>query len=343
MSDNKLASGEAAASATLRQLIMGFRTTQIIAVAARLELADLLASEPQTAADLAAARCVNSDALGRLLRALGSLGLVYATGDGAYALTTLGQGLRRDVAGSTHALAVLYGEEWLWAAYARLDESVATGQTGFERAHGAPLYTYLEQHREAAAVFHDAMSSFSRQETAAILAAYDFTAVTEIVDVGGGQGTLLAALLAAQPHLRGILFDRPEVIADAVPELAHGRLRGRSKLVGGDFFQAVPAGGDCYLLKSVVHNWDDERCAAILRVCRSAIAPEGRLLVLERVVPAGDAPAEAKLFDINMLVMQGGRERTEQEYAACLAAGGFRLSRVFPTASPLSVIEAQPV
>jgi hypothetical protein len=322
---------------------MGFRTTQIIAVAARLGLADLLAREPQTPAAIAAVLSVNSNALGRLLRALGSLGLVAETAECAYTLTAVGQGLRREAAGSAHGLALLYGEEWLWAAYARLGDSVATGQPGFEQVHGTPLYAYLEQHPAAAAVFQEAMSGFSRQETAAILAAYDFTAVTHIVDVGGGQGGLLAALLTAHPQLRGVLFERPEVIAGALPELVGGPLSGRSELVGGDFFHSLPAGGDCYLLKSVVHNWNDERCAAILRVCRAAIAPEGRLLVLERVVPAGNVPSEAALFDINMLVMGGGRERTEQEHAACLAAGGFRLCRVLPTASPLSVIEAQPV
>jgi hypothetical protein len=343
MSDNTLAGGEGGASATLRRLIMGFRTTQIIAVAARLGLADLLAREPQPAAALAAALDIDSDALRRLLRALGSLGLVAETAGSAYILTALGQGLRREVAGSVHGMAVLYGEEWLWAAYARLGDSVATGRPAFEQVHGAPLYAYLEQHPVAAAVFHDAMSSFSRQETAAILAAYDFAALTSVVDVGGGQGGLLAALLTAHPHLRGVLFDRPEVIAGALPELVHGSLSQRSTLVGGDFFASLPAGGDCYLLKSVLHNWDDRRCAAILRVCRAAIAPEGRLLVLERVVPAGNTPSEAALFDINMLVVGGGRERTEQEYAACLAAGGFRLGRVLPTASPLSVIEARPV
>jgi hypothetical protein len=343
MSDNALSLGGVATSAALRQLIMGFRSTQILAVAARLGLADLLAREPQSPAALVAALSVNSEALGRLLRALGSLGLVAETAERAYTLTAVGQGLRREAAGSAHALALLYGEEWLWAAYARLGDSVATGRPGFEQVHGAPLYAYLEQHVAAAAVFQEAMSGFSRQEAAAIIAAYDFTAFTHVVDVGGGQGSLLAALLTAYPQLRGVLFERPEVIAGALPELVGGTLSGRSELVGGDFFQALPAGGDCYLLKSVVHNWDDERCIAILRICRTAIAPEGRLLVLERVVPAGSVPSEAALFDINMLVMGGGRERTEQEHAACLAAGGFRLRRVLPTSSPLSVIEAQPV
>jgi hypothetical protein len=205
--------------------------------------------------------------------------------------------------------------------------------------HGSSLYGYLAEHPDDAAVFHAAMSGFSNQEVAAIRDAYDFAGTARLVDVGGGQGALLAALLRAHPALHGMLFDRPEVIAQAAADLTSGPLAARCRLVAGDFFHALPAGADVYLLKSVLHNWDDAQCGVILERCRAAIAPGGRLLVVERVIPVGTLPAEGKLFDINMLVMQGGRERTELEYARLFSAAGFQLRRVVPTAAPVSIIE----
>ncbi|MFO7170419.1 MAG: methyltransferase [Chloroflexota bacterium] len=326
-------------AAALRKMIMGFRTTQLLSVAARLNLADLLAQGPRPARELARETGAEPAALYRLLRALASTGVLAETDDGQFGLTELGMGLCRERPGSAHSLAVLFGEPWLWQAYARLDYSVATGQPAFNHVHGMPLYGYLAQHPEAAAVFHAAMSGFSNQEVSAILNAYDFTGTRRLVDVGGGQGALLAGILKAYPALQGVLFDRPEVIAQARAELTAGPLEARCQLVAGDFFRELPAGGDVYLLKSVLHNWDDARSALILRRCRAGMERGGRVLAAERVIPPGTGPAEGKLFDINMLVMQGGRERTEREYAALFSAAGFRLRRVVPTSSPLSIVE----
>jgi hypothetical protein len=326
----------------LRQQIMGFRMTQLIYVAARLGIADQLAQGPQPVAELAKRTDAEPRALYRLLRALASLGLFAETADGTFELTPSAHLLQRDVPGSLHGLALLYGDEWLWQAYGRMLYSVQTGAPAFDQVHGQPLYGYLEQHPEAAAAFYGAMSAYSGQEVAALLATYDFGDVTKLVDVGGGHGALLAALLRAYPTMTGVLFDLPPVIVEAQRCLVEGWVADRIEWVAGDFFQGLPTGGDLYLLKSVLHNWDDEQCITILKHCRQGMNQTGRLLVVERVIPPGNEPAEAKLFDINMLVVVGGQERTAADFQALLHAAGFRLTRIMPTASPHSLVEGVP-
>ncbi len=329
-------------AAALRQMIMGFRTSQMIHVAARLGLADRLRSGPQTPETLAHAVGAAAPALQRLLRALASLGVFAETPSGAFAMTPLAEHLRSDRPGSLRSTALLYGADWLWSAYGRLEHSVRTGRPGFDDAHGQPLFEYLHGHAAAASLFHEAMSGFSQQESAAILAAYDFSAATTIVDVGGGHGRLVTALLLAHPYLTGVVFDLPTAESGARSLLAGAGVAGRARFAAGDFFVGVPEGGDLYLLKSVIHNWDDEAAVTILRRCRSAMPDHARLLLIERVVPPGNEPSEAKLFDINMLVVVGGQERGEGGYRALLDAAGFAMARVIPTASPVSVIEAVP-
>jgi hypothetical protein len=333
---------DVSAAAALRQLIMGFRVTQLIYVAAKLGLADRLEHGPQTPQQLAHAVGAGPRALYRLLRALASLGVFVETADGAFALTPLAHLLQSNVAGSLRSLALLYGEEWLWQAYGGMLYSVQTGQPAFEQAHGQPLYDYLHDHPSAAALFNQAMSAYSAQEAAAILAAYDFSGASRVVDVGGGHGALLSALLHEHPHLSGILLDLAPVVAGAQRQLADAGLAGRATCVAGDFFEALPSGGDVYLLKSVLHNWDDAAAPRILRTCRQAMARHARLLVVERVIPPGNTSAEAKLFDINMMVVVGGQERTEREYDTLFQAAGFNLTRVIQTGSPLSLIEGAP-
>ena len=330
------------ATATVRQLIMGFRATQLIYVAAKLGLADQLVQGPQTPQQLARTVGANPQALYRLLRALASLGLFAETADGAFAVTPLAQLLQANVAGSLRGLALLYGEEWLWQAYGRMLYSVQTGQPAFDYTHGEPLFDYLHHHPAAAALFNEAMSGYSAQEAAAILAAYDFSGVSMVVDLGGGHGALVTALLQAYPHLSGIVFDQAAVVEGARRRLADAGVGARASCVAGDFFAAVPSGGDVYVLKSVLHDWDDAAALRILRSCRRAMGQQARLLVIERVVPPRNTPAEAKLFDINMLVVAGGQERTEREYDALFQAAGFKLTRIIPTRSPLSLIEGVP-
>jgi SAM-dependent methyltransferase len=326
--------------AMLRHLIMGFRTTQLLYVAARLGLADRLEAGPQTAQQLAPQVGAAPRALHRLLRALAGFGIFAETDGGAFALTPAARLLQSDTPGSLRGLALLYGADWLWRAYGDLLHSVRTGTPAFVHVHGLSFYDYLQEHPAAGAVFQSAMSSMSAQEAAAILAAYDFAKAQSVIDVGGGQGALLAALLRAHPHLAGVLLDLSPAIVGAKALLGAAGLTARATCVAGDFFTAVPKGGDVYLLKSVLHNWDDSDVVCILRNCRQAMADGARLLVIERVIPAGNGPSEAKLFDVNMLVTVGGQERTEAEYRTLLDLAGLTLARLIPTSSPLTLLEA---
>ena len=326
----------------LRQMIMGFRVTQLVFAAARLGIADLLADGARHAEDLATQANVHPRTLYRLLRALGSIGLLSETEGHRFELTPLGQSLRSEAPGSLRGLALLYGDEWLYRAYGALLYSVQTGKPAFEHVHGTSFFEHLEQNAEAAAVFNEAMTAFSRQEEAAILAAYDFSRFESIVDIGGGHGSLLAAVLDAYPNAEGILFDQPSVVEGAPSLLAKAGVAERCRVEGGDFFDQIPAGRDAYVLKRVIHDWDDEQSVRILRNCRAAMTNRARLLLSEGIVPSGGEPSEAKLFDINMLVSCGALERTEQEYEDLLEAAGFDMTRVIPTQSPLSLIEAQP-
>jgi SAM-dependent methyltransferase len=328
------------AGVLLRQLIMGFRSTQLVYIAAKLGLADRLAAQPRTAAELAEEVSAHPDALYRVMRALETLGLLVETPDGRFRVEAAGELLRTDVAGSMRNVALLYGDDWLWRAYGNMLYSARTAKPAFSAAHGQDFYEFLDHHAAAASVFQAAMNDFSKNETAAILGTYSFAEVNSVVDVGCGHGTLLAAILQAYPQLQGIAFDLPYAESECTRRFDDADLTGRAAFAAGDFFRSLPVGHDLYLLKSVLHNWDDTTAARILEVCRQATLPTSRLLIIERVVAPDQRSAEAKLFDINMLVTVGGRERTEQEHRALLAHAGFALTRMFPTSSPLTIIEA---
>jgi hypothetical protein len=326
----------------LRQLIMGFRITQMIHVAAKFGLADHLARKPQTAQELAPLVGAEAVSLHRLLRALASIGVFAETAGGVFEMTPMSELLRRDQPGSLRSTAILYGDELIWNAFGQLSRAIANGTSAFEQLHGQSFYEYLGEHPTASALFNDAMTGFSEHEASAILEAYDFSAARAIVDVGGGQGALMAALLRAHAPLHAVIFDRSPPTDDTRRLFERLDILGRAEFVQGDFFATVPRGGDLYVLKSIVHNWKDDDATTILRNCRLAMPPHGRLLVGERVIPPGNAPAEAKLFDINMMITVGGQERTEAQYAALFAATGLEMARVIPTRSPLSLIEAMP-
>ena len=337
---------EIPASVALSQLLRGSLVTQLVHVAATLGVADLLRAGPKSTHELAEAVNVDPVALYRALRALASLGIFVESAPGCFALTPLAQPLRSDVPGSLLGSAVLYGEGWWWQACGELLHSVRTGQPAFEHVHGQALFRYLDGAPDAAAVFNDHQTSMTRQDAAAVVAAYDFTGYARVVDVGGGHGALTAAILRACPRTAVILFDQPTVVTGAPEHLRADGVIERWTCVAGDFFDSVPAGADAYVLKDIVHDWDNAHATAILRNCRVAMADRkaaARLLVVEKVIPPGNAPFAGKLTDITMLLVTGGREHTEEEYRALLADAGFAVTRIVPTRSPASIIEAVPV
>lgn len=328
-------------SVRLHQLMAGHWVSQAIYVAAKLGVADHLAPAPQTVANLARAVDAHPQALHRLMRALASVGLFSEVAQAQYALTPTGHFLRTGVPGSLRALALTV-TELDWQPWGQMLHSVKTGETAFSRVHGKDAFEYFATHPDTGRMFNEAMVDFVAQNIRAVIAAYDFTSLRTIVDVGGGHGGLMAAILEASPSTRGVIFDLPAVIEGTAREVTARGLADRCTCVAGDFFQSVPKGGDGYLLASIVHDWDDRASAAILRSCRKTMANGARLLLVEMVIPPGDGPFFGKLLDLEMLVCFGGRERTETEYRDLLSAGGFELIRIVSTQAPASIIEARP-
>ncbi|QFZ92855.2 acetylserotonin O-methyltransferase [Synechococcus elongatus] len=327
------------ASLLLRQITTGYWGSQALYVAAKLGLADQLVDGPRSCDDLAIAVGAKADVLYRLLRALASLGIFTEVSDRQFALTPAAELLRSGTTESMRHLVIMFGEEH-YVAWGELLHSVQTGENAFEHHYGAPVFAYYAQHPAPAAIFNGAMSDISRQDTAAVIAAYDFQGIRCLVDVGGGHGQLLTQILAAYPELTGILFDQPAVVAGADSVLADWS--DRIQISGGDFFEAVPTGGDAYLLKHIIHDWDDADSRKILANCRQVMQPGDRLLLVEQVVQPGNTINVAKWLDLNMLVMtQGGRERTQSEFATLLSESGFQLKQIHTTASEVCIIESR--
>jgi hypothetical protein len=326
--------------AVMYRLITGRWVSHLIYVAAKLELADRLKHGPLTVEELAAATEVQAAALYRVLRALASVGVFAETKDKRFKLTPLAVTLQKAVPGSMHAAALLWEDKFMEDSWAQLLHGVKTGKIPFLKAHGVPVFEYLEKHPESLKVFGESMTSVSSTENPAITAAYKFSGIRTVVDVGGGHGSLLSAILKANPKLNGVLFDQLSVITRAKQD-RHVTAKGiaeRCTLESGDFFEAVPKGGDAYLMKRTLHDWDDERCAKILANCRAAMNEKGRVLVVDAVIAPGNDPDWGKLRDMQMLVI-GGRERTKQEFATVFRDAGLRLTRVVPTKCPLSIVE----
>ncbi|HYP09051.1 MAG TPA: methyltransferase [Bryobacteraceae bacterium] len=327
----------------LRQLIMGFRDTQMVYVAAKLGLADRLAEHPKSAGELAQEVDAHPGALYRVLRALASLGVMEQTSDDTFRLAPGGELLRNAAPGSMRNIALLYGDEWLWRAYGGMLHSVQTGEPAFPAVHGTDFYEFLRMQSEAGATFQAAMDAFSHAEAEAILRAYAFDHVHSVVDVGSGRGVLLSAILRMHAQIEGVAFDMPSVEGECRRAFAENGLTRRATFVAGNFFRELPEGRDLYLLKSVLHNWDDAAASRILQVCRRAMSPGSRLLIIERVIRDDHPSQEAKLFDINMLVTLGGQERTAEEYRALLAQNGFASVGLTATQSAMSIVEATPL
>jgi hypothetical protein len=329
-------------AAELAAMTGGLYRTQMLYVVARLGIADRVADGPRTAAELADETGADADALFRVLRAVASLGVLTQDERDRFGPTPASELLRPGRKGSLHARLTLYGEPWWWAPAGRLLETVMTGAPAFDRVHGAALFDWLAAHPDASETFDAHMTAMTDGEAVGVVSLDAWPDSGTAVDVGGGRGTLLVALLRARPGLRGVLFDLPHVAGRAHAWLAAAGVSERCGVVAGDFFDAVPAGADLYLLKDILHDWDDERAVAILRTVRAAIAETGRLAVIERVIPAADTPAPGKLVDVTMLLVTGGRERTRDEYESLLAAGGFALGTITPTPAGTDVITARP-
>lgn len=334
----------------LAELINAYQLSAAIGALARLGVADALANGPALPGDLARRVGADERALARVLEATLDVGLFAVGDDGRYALTALGQLLRGDVEGSLRRLAIVSTDEWRWRAYGHLTHSLRTGEAGFVPAHGCRFYEYLASHPTEAASFDQSMSRIGAARDAALAASYDFSSLHRLVDVGGGRGSLLCAVLAAHPRLRGVVFDQPSVVEGAREALRSAGLADRCEAIGGDFLQAVPGGGDAYSLSWILHDWDDQTALRILTNCRKAMDDGTRLLVIELIVPAPGEPAVPgvsrliKQTDLEMLTVVGGRERTAAEYRELLTQAGFELSRILPLQGmPWSVIEAAAV
>ncbi len=325
----------------MMRMITGAWVAQAVYIAAQLGVADLLAAEgPGTAEDLAARVDADADALYRVLRALAGVGVFSEGDDGAFALTPLAECLRSDVPQSQRAFAIMMGERWVWRSWGEALHSVRTGEPAFEHVYGMPLFDYYSEHPEAARVGAAGLSARSGGENAAVLAAYDFTAVDSVTDVGGGEGSLLRTVLGAHPHLRGVLFEMPHVVEMARTALVSAPEFERCEFVAGDFFSEPPPAGPLLLLKKVIHDWPTDRAVTILRNCRAALPDGGRLLLVENVVAPGNEPSFGKWLDLLMLVYAGGRERTAEEFGDLLTRSGFRMERVIPTTANVCVMEA---
>ena len=339
-----MSAGELSTRDTLLRMTNGYQVSQALHVAATLGIADFLKEGLRSVDELAEATQTHAPTLYRLLRALASVGVFAEESDGRFGLTPLAEHLRTDAPGSLRAWARLIGQPYFWASWGHLLHSVRTGDPAFPDLHGTNVWEHRAAHPEEGEIFDAAMTGLSAPVAEAVAQSYDFSNIGVLVDVGGGEGGLLATILAANPALRGILFDLSHVVATAGALLERAGVADRCEVVGGSFFETVPEGADAYLLKSIIHDWDDPAAIEILRTCRAAMADTGRLLVVEPVIQPGNEPDRAKFSDLNMLVMLGGRERTADDFERLYAEAGFRLTSIIPTGSPpFNIIEGVPV
>lgn len=326
-------------SLALIELVNGYRITQAIRVAAQFGIADLLAAGSRTSDDLAATTGTDPAALYRLLRALAAVGVFREEEDQRFALTPVGDCLRRDAPESIHGWAMFVGGADHWQLWGALDHSIRTGENARQHVSGTDSWTYRQQHPELGVEFDLAMASIANLVIATLLPIFDFGRFATIVDVGGGTGSLLAEILVRYPAMSGVLFDQPHVVSGAATVLERAGVADRCEVIGGSFFEGVPGGGDAYIMKSIIHDWEDAESIAILRSCRAAMTEGASLLLVERVLgPPNDVP-DSKFSDLNMLIGPGGRERSNEEYARLFKATGFEFVGVTRGASGFGIFE----
>lgn len=324
----------------LTQIMLGSLAAQALYVPAKLGIADLLADGPKSVEELATATDTHAPSLYRVLRAVASLGVFTEQENQKFALNANAEPLLSNRPNSMRDMTIFMGEDWHWEVWGKTMYSVRTGKSAWAEMHGEDVFGYFKENSEALGIFNRAMTSLSALSTKAVIEAYDFTGINSLIDIAGGHGRLLTDILEANPSTRGVLFDMPQVIEGARENVAKTKAADRVEFVAGDFFDSVPAGGDAYMMKHIIHDWDDERALTILRNIKRAMNPGGRVLLVESVIADGNNQDFGKLMDIEMLVSPGGKERTAAEYEDLFARAGLRLTRILPTKSAYSVIEA---
>lgn len=323
----------------LMEMLFGFAASRAIGVVAELCIADLLKDGSKSAEELAQQTNVHARSLYRVLRACASIGIFSEDVNKRFSNTPLAEPLMSDHPASLKAFAIMIATDWQYQTWAELPYSVKTGKPAFDKVHGMSSFDYFWSNDKAGKEFNDAMTSNSAFTSAAVVDAYDFSSISKLVDVGGGHGFLLASILAKYSNVKGVVYDTPAVVAEARKLLdAHG-VGERCETVSGDFFESVPAGADAYIMKYIIHDWNDEQCVSILSNCRNAMKKDGKVLVVEMVVPPGNEPSPAKFLDLQMLLYLPGCERTEAEYIALFDKAGLTFTRVVHTRSPFSIIE----
>lgn len=330
---------EASPHQQLDKMITGYWVSQAIYAAAKFNIAEHLNDGPKSVEELAQITSTDTDALYRLLRALASVG-IFAEGESRqFSLTPMAEPLRSDVPGSKRALALMAGDEQ-FRTWAEIDYSIQTGKIAFEKVFGKPIFDYLGENPDKARIFDAAMTGIHGRESNVILEAYDFSGFGVLADIGGGNGSLMSEMLQKHTAMKGILFDLPHVVEHAKDNIESAGVSDRCDVVGGNFFEAVPEGADAYLMRHIIHDWDDAKSLTILRNCHRVMPAESKLLLVESVIPSGNEPFGGKFLDLVMLLIPGGKERTEEEYRALLSKAGFQLSRIVPTETEVSIIEA---
>lgn len=325
-------------SAMLMQIASGAMLTQAVGVAAKLGIADLLKDGGKNVDELAQATGAHSRALYRILRSLASIGIFRETSPRVFENTPISNLLRSDVPDSMRNTAIFMAEPWHYNVWGNMLHSVMTGESAWKKTHGLEVFDWFVQHPEAADNFNKTMTELSTGVTPAVVEAYDFSNIDTLADIAGGHGYLLSKILTANPNLKGILFDVESVIKGADAMFQSNGIADRVEKVSGDFFNEVPT-ADAYIMKHIIHDWDDERSILIMKNIHTAMNGDGKLLLIEMVVPVGNEPHYSKILDLEMLTSPGGIERTEEEYRELFVRAGFRLTRIIPTKSPFSVIE----
>ena len=329
----------------LIQMLTASWVSQAISVAAWLGVADHLQADPKSVDQLAQATDTQPQHLYRLLRMLASVGIFSEVTPAHFAITPMAGFLVSDAPGSLRSLAMMLGDEWHWRCWGDMLNIIKTGEPALQHLYQADdTFKYFTQHPESGNIYNQAMGNWAKNAHTAVLGVYDFSQFKQIIDIAGGYGALLSAILTSSPHSHGILFDQPHVVEAAKSQLVQAGVGDRYQTLSGDFFAAVPKGGDGYVLSFILHDWNDEDCLKILKNVRQAIAPQGKLIIVETLIPSGNTPHFGKLLDLEMLAMYpAGKERTQAEYEALFQAAGFELTQVIHTAAPVSVIEGCPI